>query len=172
MKKNIIALLLSVLYIRSNAQVNLLSNPSFELKNNCPDRRANPYCMLLDTTITPASCIDLRGSSGYFDSTLVGWTSYRETPDYYNICAPNPNQGVPSNIFGSQSAKEGDAYVGITTSNFPKPSFHYVYDILGNPVWDSTIQYYASANDTLYDSFAFRETIGNKLDSNLTVGTK
>jgi hypothetical protein len=169
MKKIIIAFLLSVFYLQSNAQLNLVPNPSFELKNSCPIGRGYKYCKLMDTTITPAQCIDEPYSSGYFDSTIVGWSSYSETPDYFNVCAPNPNQGVPNNIFGTQSAYDGDAYVGITTYNIPIQYGHFIYDSFNNPVWDTATHYYAYVpNDTL----VFREMIGVKLDSNLTIGVK
>jgi hypothetical protein len=182
MKKLILLFLLNIFCFYSNAQLNLVPNPSFELKNSCPIGRGYQYCKLMDTTITPAQCIDEPYSSGYFDSTLIGWTSYKETPDYFNACAPNPNQGVPNNIFGYQTAYDGDAYVGITTYNVPRVySPNYLYDNSGNaiwdtinnsyiyiPVWDTLTNYYAKINDTL----VFREMIGTKLDSNLTIGVK
>jgi hypothetical protein len=83
----------------SNAQINLIPNPSFEDTLSCPDI-PGPYV-----------------SSARF------WTSYRGTPDLMHICANNgptypngqPVLGVPYNRGGYQAAKHGDAYGGLYT---------------------------------------------------------
>jgi hypothetical protein len=77
---------------------NLVPNPSFEVYDTCPNIGGGPYLSQI--------------------RYAVGWSSYRVTPDYYNSCAPdtsNPSWSVPSNIYGSQFARTGSAYGGLTT---------------------------------------------------------
>ena len=72
---------------------NLVPNPSFEDTVSCPDNLAQ---------------ID----------KAVGWSSYRITPDYFNSCSSAsafPSVSVPSNQWGTQSAKTGNAYAGLIT---------------------------------------------------------
>lgn len=68
---------------------NLVPNPSFEDYSSCPFQI---------------------GQIGFAD----GWTSFRETPDYFNSCAnfSQPAVGVPINTRGNQSAFNGNAYAG------------------------------------------------------------
>ncbi|OPZ97807.1 MAG: hypothetical protein BWY70_01395 [Bacteroidetes bacterium ADurb.Bin408] len=81
--------LLSLLWLHISAQ-NLVPNPSFE-----------------DTTGT--GCPD-----GFFQATLPnGWSSYWNTPDYFNSCSPtNGFSSVPNNGWGHQLAATGNAYSG------------------------------------------------------------
>lgn len=168
MKKITLLFVIIVFNFITNAQ-NLVPNPSFELNNNCPDHRGEFYCKLLDTIFyNPPTCIYWGVSSRYFDSTLLGWSSYRETPDYFNVCAPNPEQGVPSNFAGYQSAFEGRAYIGLATYDFPRSGDYFEFDSLGHAIWDSINQNYAM----IYDTINFREVIGTKLISNLIMGVK
>ncbi len=98
MKKTftIILLLLSNL---SFAQ-NLVPNPSFEIFDLCPDNLAQI-------------------------SRATGWLSFDNTPDYFNSCASSGGPisvSVPSNQWGFQYARTGNAYAGFdpfltTTSN-------------------------------------------------------
>jgi hypothetical protein len=175
---------LCVIYLQSNAQLNLVPNPSFELNNNCPTQFGGTYfCLAYDTMHPPPTCFDYLLLSSYFDSTMIGWTSYRETPDYYNACASgtHPDVGVPINKFGSQTAHDGNAYVGIITYNVPQLYLKYVYDSLGSAVWDTTINHYIYKPvwDTAFNRYAFsfdslliREVVGTKLDSVLAIGVK
>lgn len=87
-KKNILALCIFCIYISSYAQ-NIVPNPSFEIYSLCPD--------------TPNQI-----------NRATGWSSYRETPDYYNSCAtPGTTQYVPMTWYGYQQASSGNAYAGI-----------------------------------------------------------
>lgn len=70
-----------------NAQNNLVPNPSFEDSVYCP--------------YTP----------GQINATEA-WFSVRGSIDYYHTCGTN-GYGVPNNLVGVQSAKEGRAYIGI-----------------------------------------------------------
>ncbi len=184
MKKLILLFQINILFINSNAQLNLVPNSSFEKNNYCPTKLGGTYfCLAYDTVHPPPSCFDYLLLSSYFDSTMIGWTSYRETPDYYNACAnmTHPDAGVPDNIFGSQTAHDGNAYIGIVTYNVPQIYLKYEYDSIGSAVWDTTINHfiYKPVWDTAFNRYAFgfdslliREIIGTKLDSVLTIGTK
>lgn len=69
---------------------NLVFNPSFEDTVACP-----------------------------YDLTLIyyaqNWTSYLESPDYFNTCSQNPMADVPRNEWGYQLPATGNAYIGIGT---------------------------------------------------------
>jgi len=46
----------------------------------------------------------------------VGWSSYRQTPDYFNSC--NTGQvSTPTNLFGFQYPRTGNAYAGFATKS-------------------------------------------------------
>lgn len=75
---------------------NLIQNPSFENYTACP--------------------------TGFDQvSNAVGWSSYRETPDYLNSCGSGM-VSTPSNIMGYQIPRTGNAYCGIIT--FAKAGFY------------------------------------------------
>jgi len=108
---------------------NLVPNGSFEDTVACP------------TTISQIT-------------NAIGWSSYSITPDYFNACASTSTLvNVPSNVFGTQNAKTGNAYAGFITAENAR-------EYIGIQLTDSLIigqKYYAS----LYFSRA-----GNKLQSN------
>ena len=91
MKVTLNILLLFALF-QSSAQ-NLVPNPSFEKFSQCPDQLNQvPYA--------------------------TGWSSFGNTPDYYNACNYNSSvnsevYAVPDNYYGFQYAAEGDAYCGL-----------------------------------------------------------
>jgi hypothetical protein len=69
------------------AQINLVPNPSFE-----------------DTVFCPLGLDQMNAA--------IGWSAYRESPDYYNSC----NQfstSVPNANFGFQFANSGSAFMGV-----------------------------------------------------------
>lgn len=87
-KKNILTLCIFCIYISTYAQ-NLVPNPNFEIYSLCPE--------------TPNQI-----------NRTTDWSSYRETPDYYNSCAtPGTTQYVPETWYGYQQAASGNAYAGI-----------------------------------------------------------
>ena len=99
MKKVIVTILVIFSFGYCNAQ-NLVPNPSFE-----------------DTVYVPllhANCPE-DFSSISFDKTQIanGWSSYCNTPDYYNSCSSS--MGVPTNLEGYQYAATGKAYCGVIT---------------------------------------------------------
>ena len=82
------------------AQVNLVPNPSFEIRDTC----------------------DVWGSCPTQNSLICiakGWSTAKGSPDYYNSCDTNPpslhSVSVPSNYFGYQYAATGNAYAGFFT---------------------------------------------------------
>lgn len=68
---------------------NIVPNSSFENYTQCPDNE---------------------NQIQYAD----GWNSFRETPDYFNNCSPNPLFSVPYNV-SFQNPIIGNAYAGIYT---------------------------------------------------------
>lgn len=106
---------------------NLVPNPSFETHTGCPT------------------------SPGVF--TIVGnWflpPSHSGSPDYHHVCG-NTTFGVPSNIFGNQNARTGQAYIGFVT-HFGSGNFReYLQVQLTSPLIAGT-SYTASAFLTLSD---------------------
>jgi hypothetical protein len=65
---------------------NLVNNPSFETYTACP-----------------TSSDQLKNA--------VGWTAFRDSPDYFNSCN-TAGLGIPSNVAGYQNAFSGSAYAG------------------------------------------------------------
>ena len=83
----LICLLSFVFCLKS--QTNLVPNPSFEQRSNCPGGSSQLY--LADN-----------------------WKNCGGTPDYYNSCCTFPNAaGVPFNFYGYQLAQDSNAYSGI-----------------------------------------------------------
>ena len=87
MKKKLetLMLLLSILSGNILYAQNLVPNPSFEVYDTCP------------TTMNAVQ-------------NAQGWSSFIDSPDYFNACSPNLN--VPETPFGHQNASEGDGLVG------------------------------------------------------------
>jgi hypothetical protein len=88
--KNIVFIITGLLcgHLTTTAQ-NLVPNNSFEEMTLCPG----------NFTLNEMQ-------------TIKGWWQGSEgTPDYFNVCSTKA--GVPENMFGSQLAKEGNAYAGL-----------------------------------------------------------
>ena len=79
---------------------NLVLNPSFENYTSCPTGSTNDI------------------------SKAIGWSSYNQTPDYFNLCSSSASNGVgiPSNWAGHQFSHTGNAYSGIII--FDKAGFY------------------------------------------------
>lgn len=75
-----------------DAQINLVPNNSFEdtIAGGCPN-------------------------GGSQIEKVVGWHSYRGTPDYFNACSFPGFWSVPYNLVNYQNAADGNAYAGIVT---------------------------------------------------------
>lgn len=119
MKKTLYIFILFLLSRQSFGQTNLVPNPSFEDTIQCPVSINQPI-------------------------TTTYWSSYMDTPDYYNSCSNVSGSGVsvPSNMAGYQQAATGNAYCGLVT---------YINPSLGTNM---------------------REYIGTQLTSPLVIGTK
>ncbi len=91
MKKYFTFLLMLLEAVPTFAQGNLVLNPSFEQMDTCPNS--------LDQA-----------------RFALGWSSYKQSPDYYNSCAGiNSIVSVPSNVAGFQMAHSGNGYIGLQT---------------------------------------------------------
>src|SRR5690606_12401394 len=88
---------------------NLVPNPSFELYNSCP------------TGIS-----GLEFSPGYVTfPTVQSWVNPLSagSADYFNTCASQGSSvSIPSNAFGHQTARTGNAYLGIIAWEGRAPS--------------------------------------------------
>jgi len=91
------------IYLTNNAQINLVPNPSFEdTVNDC----------FFQMGIMQPNFVASRVKNWYSSSSFG-------TPDYFNVCAnffpgsPYPTiSSVPTNCFGYQQARTGNAYAG------------------------------------------------------------
>lgn len=81
-------ILLFFYYPATSIAQNLVYNPSFESYTNCPT------------------------GPGQIQQ-VIGWTTFKGSPDYFNSCTTNIYFSVPSNASGYQQAATGNAYVGI-----------------------------------------------------------
>ncbi len=145
--KNITIIFLLSIFIKSVEAQNLIPNPSFEDKVQCPYQNDTLLCLAFDTSNT---CVYWSSESTCFDSVLIGWSSYGDTPNYFNSCAnvSRPECGVPNNIVGRQAAIDGDAYVGIGTVSFWPLSGPNAREYIGTPLLTPLtigIRYYVSA---------------------------
>lgn len=86
----ICVLLLAPLMLRSQ---NLVVNPSFEEYTECPTGESE--AVLNNNGITAA----------------VGWSTPTTSTDYFHACG-NSTWGIPSNTFGYEYPRTGDAYAG------------------------------------------------------------
>ncbi len=77
--------------LRCAAQ-NLIPNPGFELIDSCPQY---PALLGFQPGARPQD-----------------WYSFSDTPDYFTACSNDTLNGVPSNVFGTQPAYDGQAYAG------------------------------------------------------------
>lgn len=96
-------LLLSILLLLATSAYcvaqNLVPNPSFEDKQNCPGSFGQIACPLT----TPP-----------FPTTVTDWISaVPNSPDYYNACSGSIYASIPVNYHGNHPARTGSAYVGI-----------------------------------------------------------
>lgn len=86
--KKIVAVVYVLFAGQGIAQVNLVTNPGFELFSSCPN---NWYQIGLAT----------------------GWEAWKGSPDYYNSCGATDSFDVPQNLIGNQAAASGNAYCGV-----------------------------------------------------------
>lgn len=87
MKKTLIILFILVFNYTYKAQQNLVTNGDFEQYSACP------------TTLDQLNL-------------ATGWSSYSETPDYFNACSSVAGMATPNVAFGYQVPYGGNAYVG------------------------------------------------------------
>lgn len=74
---------------------NLVPNPGFEEHTNCPAGPSYP----------PPDQMSYSQS----------WSSYRQNPDYFNMCSTNPDVSPPNCFYGFQFPHKGNAYAGFVS---------------------------------------------------------
>ncbi len=131
MMKNL-TLLLFLLFLKSvgvNAQLNLVPNPSFEIYDTCPD---------------------MGGQVNY----AIGWSTFSESPEYFNACAnESSNVSIPTNFAGYQYASTGNAYCGLCT--YATPAFF--REVIGSQLVTGLVvgqKYFVSLEVTLAEDYA------------------
>ncbi len=87
--KSTLLFVIAVCFATTAVAQNIVPNGNFEQYTTCPT------------------------SVAQINTALVGWTNYSPSPDYFNTCNTGPTVGVPTNVFGSQSAASGNAYIGL-----------------------------------------------------------
>lgn len=111
--KNLMTILLLFILLWINSICsgqNLVTNPSFENYSLCPT------------------------GPGQIQN-VIGWYTFRESPDYFNSCASMASfYSVPNNGFGFQEAASGDGYVGIICYNNSILSREIIADSLSAPL--------------------------------------
>ena len=133
----------------SIAQVNLVSNPSFEMIYSCPS------------------------DAGQLDSA-IGWSTLKNggggNPELFNSCCTNPFIcGVPLNYhnLSFQYPHSGNSYVGIDAINsmVPNGDREYIQSKLNkglSSVHNYCVKFYSSLSD---QNLAYITTLGAYLDS-------
>lgn len=102
MKKNLLFNAILLFSVVDGKAQNIVPNASFENYNSCPEYYGELY-----------KCAD--------------WTTFGNSPDYFNACAPDASVNVPKNDFGFQYAASGIAYCGfINASGGPAPPPEYL----------------------------------------------
>jgi len=103
-----------LLVVAPAAAQNIVTNPSFESVSVCPDTTMEPFVGYVDDWSRPT-----QGTSNYF-----------------NVCATDPQWGVPGGAFFSPLPQDGDAYAGFYTFvYFSSDSREYIeVELLGGPL--------------------------------------
>lgn len=97
MNKLIIYIIFLFFVTKITAQVNLVSNPSFELYDSCPNSGGQIYY-----------------ADNWFQPYAVnGNVTLISSSDYFNSCSSIAGVGVPQNSVGYQIPLTGNAYAGI-----------------------------------------------------------
>jgi hypothetical protein len=127
-------------FIQSNAQTNLVKNPSFEEHFNCD------YSLL-------------------FHQRCVDWHSIQPvTADYFNECDSSVGfwgpRGVPLNSFGFQYAKDGQAYTGIAGFYNNSWQFEYIQGRLIDTLKQGHRYYFSSYINRAEKSFLSSSALG------------
>lgn len=150
--KHICLIILIFVFCRpSQAQINLVPNPSFEDTVGCPT--------------------NLSGQNGDQIYKLTNWFPAGNSPDYFNICS-NLNVSIPFNYFGYQFPLSGNGYVGLYTSgNYPtQPNYReYVGVELNQSMVVGTKYYFKMAVCAAHSgAYTFFNSISNNMGIKLS----
>lgn len=144
----IISFFFVIFFQLSQAQPNLISNPSFEEINGCPDF-ITMYSYEFGLIVMDWKADD----ADPLNTPIAG-----NTPEYFNSCATGDFVSVPQNVLGYQQAKDGDGYVGLSygyrDSSLTGEDYHseYIFSQLQEPLVANqvyTFSMYASLADSL-----------------------
>src|ERR1700757_1697101 len=91
MIKQLLIFLFIIFALVTQAQTNLIPNPSFEVADTCPTANGQM-------------------------SRCLNWSSYSQTPDYYNTCSTVSGMAPPYVAAGyQQPLNNGNAFAGFVT---------------------------------------------------------
>lgn len=137
----IVALLVLMFALTTQAQTNLVPNPSFETYTVCPYNQGQV-------------------------PNATGWIAGGDSPDYFNSCDTNvPDFSVPHNWGGYQIPASGNAYCGIGTylsEKFTPNTREFIGASLSVPLTNGT-EYFVSFKTSL----AIDTGVGNCATNNL-----
>lgn len=142
MMKALLVILVSLVTCKTNAQMNLVPNPSFENYSACVDFPDQVY-------------------------KATGWYAYRGTPDYFNSCdTVDTLCSVPKNAWGYQTPHFGNAYCGFFSFGIPNATANY-REIIGaqliNPLSIGTKYYVSFYINMTYGSYYTTRIATNKI---------
>ena len=103
--KKITFILLIFCVFTAKSQINLVPNPSFEDTIQCPDYLS-------------ASLFGIQNCQSWLNANMY-------SPDYFHTCGSATNCSAPSNSFGVQFPRTGNAYAGIY-STLPNEVAEYI----------------------------------------------
>lgn len=110
--KKYLPLFFICLYPAFSVGQNLVPNPSFEEYTGCPTGPSDP--------------------ATDFVSDATGWSTFSETPDYFNACADSSTGfNVPYGLPGYQQAADGNAFCGLITFSITLAEFR---EVIGSPL--------------------------------------
>ena len=144
MKHLLLVLLLFILSLSSQAQQNLVPNPSFEDTVYCPN------------------------ATNQIDA-CQHWLNFGNSPDYFNACDPT-GLNVPNSSFGFQYAHSGNGMAGLVTYRRPNaPSGPHYREFIGIQLSNSLligIKYFISFYTNSSNKFGLASSkIGLRLSS-------
>ena len=110
-KNNFFYFLFFISFSITTTGQNIVTNPNFEQYTTCPD-------------------------DWYQISYCQFWSTYRETPDYYNTCSTNADFSPPNCATGFQYPHSGNAYAGFYSFASNPPNDR---ELIGSPLLSSLV---------------------------------
>jgi hypothetical protein len=127
-----------LLSVPSNAQVNLVPNPSFE-----------------DYTFCPSAPNQLSLATPWIEPT-------NDDAEYFNTCSTNPYYSVPDQVYNFQEAHSGNAFIGIFLYNGPNFNYReYAQAQLLNPLISGQCYYVEFFTNRAYGNSGGKYAVNN-----------